>query len=181
MLSKLTCYSPQKCPCALQDMLEHLTHDQLSTTYCYTVTFMLQPSKMQKKPEIAKFGVFRASCAIVQTARAGSAWRVYTSASRNSISGQKFWLGARISGRNFGLETEILAWPEISACRCIAPNCPLLIETRGDFYASTLKNARGSQKSQKQAFWRAWRTIVRTARAVSAWKSDQLSTTYFYT
>ena len=47
-------------------------------------------------------------------------------------------------------------------------NCPLLIATHSDFYASTLKNARGSQKSRKEAFWRALRAIVRTARAGSA-------------
>ena len=47
-------------------------------------------------------------------------------------------------------------------------NCPLLISTHTDFYASTLKNARGSQKSRKEAFWRALRAIVRTARAGSA-------------
>ena len=44
-------------------------------------------------------------------------------------------------------------------------NCPLLIATYSDFYASTLKNARGSQILQKVAFWRASRAIVRTARA----------------
>ena len=47
-------------------------------------------------------------------------------------------------------------------------NCPLLIATHSDFYASTLKNARGSQKSRKEAFWRASRAIVRAARAGSA-------------
>ena len=31
-------------------------------------------------------------------------------------------------------------------------NCPLLIATRSDFYASTLKNTRGSQKSRKRHF-----------------------------
>ena len=45
-------------------------------------------------------------------------------------------------------------------------NCPLLIATHSDFYALTLKNARGSQKSQKQAFWRASRAIARAARAI---------------
>ena len=44
-------------------------------------------------------------------------------------------------------------------------NCILLIATHNDFYASTLKNARGSQKSQKEAFWRASRTIARAVRA----------------
>ena len=34
-------------PLRAQDLLEHLTNYQLSTTYYYTVTFMLQPSKMQ--------------------------------------------------------------------------------------------------------------------------------------
>ena len=47
-------------------------------------------------------------------------------------------------------------------------NCPLLVATHSDFYASTLKNARGSQKSRKEAFWRASRAIVRVARAGSA-------------
>ena len=46
-------------------------------------------------------------------------------------------------------------------------NCTLLIATHSDFYASTLKNARGSQKLQKEAFWRASRAIVRAARAGS--------------
>ena len=45
---------------------------------------------------------------------------------------------------------------------------PLLIATHSHFYASTLKHARGSQKSRKEAFWRASRAIVRTARAGSA-------------
>ena len=43
--------------------------------------------------------------------------------------------------------------------------CPLLIVTHSDFYASTLQNARGSQKLQKEAFWHASRAIVRAARA----------------
>ena len=47
-------------------------------------------------------------------------------------------------------------------------NCPLLIATHSDFYASTLKNARGSQKLQKEAFWHALRAIVHVARAGSA-------------
>ena len=42
------------------------------------------------------------------------------------------------------------------------------------------KNARGSQKSRKEVFWRASRAIVR-ARTGSAWKFDQLSTTYCHT
>ena len=46
-------------------------------------------------------------------------------------------------------------------------NCPLLIATHSDFYASTLKNARGSQKLQKEGFWRASREIARAARAGS--------------
>ena len=44
-----------------------------------------------------------------------------TSAGRNCVSGRNFRLEASIPSRNFGPETEILAWPEISACRCIAP------------------------------------------------------------
>ena len=44
-------------------------------------------------------------------------------------------------------------------------NCPLLIATHSDFYASTLKNARGSQKLRKEAFWRASHTSTRAARA----------------
>ena len=60
-------------------------------------------------------------------------------------------------------------------------NCTLLIATHSDFYASTLKSARGSQKLQKEAFWRASRAIVRAARAGSPCKFDQLSTTYCYT
>ena len=47
-------------------------------------------------------------------------------------------------------------------------NCPLLIATHSDSYASTLKNPRESQKSQKEAFWPASRAIVRTAGAGSA-------------
>ena len=47
-------------------------------------------------------------------------------------------------------------------------NCPLLIDTHSDFYASTLKNAKGSQKLQKEVFLRASRAIVRAARAGSA-------------
>ena len=47
-------------------------------------------------------------------------------------------------------------------------NCPLLNDAHSDFYASTLKNARGSQKLQKEAFWRASRAIVRAARAGAA-------------
>ena len=58
--------------------------------------------------------------------------------------------------------------------------CPLLIATHSDFHASTLKNARESQKSQKDAFWRASGAIVRALRAGPAWKFDQLSTTYCY-
>ena len=46
-------------------------------------------------------------------------------------------------------------------------NCPLLIATHSDFYASTLKNTGGSQKLQKEAFWRASHAIVRAARAGS--------------
>ena len=60
-------------------------------------------------------------------------------------------------------------------------NCPLLIATHGDFYASTLKNARGSQKLRKEPFWHASRAIVHAACAESAWKFDQLSSTYCYT
>ena len=48
-------------------------------------------------------------------------------------------------------------------------NCPLLIvATHSDFYASTLNNARGSQKSRKEVFWRAKRAIVRAVRTGSA-------------
>ena len=47
-------------------------------------------------------------------------------------------------------------------------NCTLLIATHSDFYASTLKNARGSQKLRKEPFWRALRAFVRAARAESA-------------
>ena len=60
-------------------------------------------------------------------------------------------------------------------------NCSLLIATHRYFYASTLKNARGSQKLQKQGVWCHLRAIVRTARAGSAWNFDQMSTTYCYT
>ena len=47
-------------------------------------------------------------------------------------------------------------------------NCPLLVATHSDFYASTLTNARGSQKLQKEAFWHALRATVRAALAGSA-------------
>ena len=50
-------------------------------------------------------------------------------------------------------------------------NCPLLIATHSDFYASTLKNARGSQKSRKETFWRASRAIARAACARSGCKT----------
>ena len=46
-------------------------------------------------------------------------------------------------------------------------NCPLLLATHSDFYASTLKNSRGSQKLRKQAFLCASRAIARAARALS--------------
>ena len=44
-------------------------------------------------------------------------------------------------------------------------NYPLLNDALSDFYASTLKNARGSQKLQKEAFWHALRAIVRARRS----------------
>ena len=47
-------------------------------------------------------------------------------------------------------------------------NCPLLIATHSYFYASTLTNARGSQKLRKEAFWHALRATVRAALAGSA-------------
>ena len=47
-------------------------------------------------------------------------------------------------------------------------NCPLLIATHSDFYVSTLKNERRSQKSRKEAFWRALHAIVRAVCAGSA-------------
>ena len=47
-------------------------------------------------------------------------------------------------------------------------NCPLLIATHSDFDASTLKNARGSQKLGKEAFWQASRAIVCASCAGSA-------------
>ena len=47
-------------------------------------------------------------------------------------------------------------------------NCPLLIATHSYFYASTLTNARGSQKFPKNAFWHALRAILRAALAGSA-------------
>ena len=47
-------------------------------------------------------------------------------------------------------------------------NYPLLIATHSDFDASTLKNARGSQKLRKEAFWHALRATVRAALAGSA-------------
>ena len=64
---------PSKMPLRAQDLLQHLTNDQPSITYCYMVTFMLQPSKMQGKPEIAEKRRFGASRAILRTAHAGSA------------------------------------------------------------------------------------------------------------
>ena len=45
----MTYTQPSKMPLRTQDLLEHLTNYQLSTTYYYTVTFMLQPSKMHGK------------------------------------------------------------------------------------------------------------------------------------
>ena len=89
-------------------MLEHLSHDQLSTTYCYTVTFMLQPSKMQgeaRNRDKRRFGALHAQLC---TLRAQDQLEKLT-------------------------------------------NCPLLIAAHSDFYASTLINARGSQKLQKEA------------------------------
>ena len=52
-------------------------------------------------------------------------------------------------------------------------NCPLLIATHTDCYASTLKNARGSQKSRKEAFWHTSRAFVRAAHATSRKKPRQ--------
>ena len=42
----MTYMQPSKMPLRAQDLLERLTNYQLSTNYYYTVTFMLQPSKM---------------------------------------------------------------------------------------------------------------------------------------
>ena len=50
-------------------------------------------------------------------------------------------------------------------------NCPLLLATHSDFYASTLKNSRGSQKLRKQAFLCASRAIARAAGARSGCKT----------
>ena len=60
-------------------------------------------------------------------------------------------------------------------------NCPPLIATHNDFYASTLKNAKGSQKSRKEVFWRALCVIARAVRAGSAYKLDQLPHCNFQT
>ena len=51
-------------------------------------------------------------------------------------------------------------------------NCLLLLATHSDFYALTLKNARGNQKLQKRAFLRASRAFVRAVRARSRCRSD---------
>ena len=65
----MTYTKPSKMPLRTQDLLEHLTNYQLSTTYYYTVTFMLQPSKMQgearnhKKGILARFTRNCANCA----------------------------------------------------------------------------------------------------------------------
>ena len=100
----MTYTQPSKMPLRTQDLLEHLTNYQLSTTYYYTVTFMLQPSKMQgeaRNREKRRFGALRA--------------QLYALRAQNQL--------------------ENLT------------NCPLLIATHSDFYASTLKNAKGSQNS----------------------------------
>ena len=101
-------------PLRAQDLLEHLTNYQLSTTYYYTVTFMLQPSKMQgeaRNCEKRQFGV----------------------------------LHAQLCPLRMHDQLENLT------------NSSLLIAKHSDFYAPNLKNARGSQKLQKEAFWRTLR------------------------
>ena len=75
--------------------------DLLTATYCYTVTFMLQPLKIQGEARNCKNGHFSA-------------------------------LRARLRALSAQVQLEN------------STNCPLLIATHNDFYASTLKNARGS-------------------------------------
>ena len=99
----MTYTKPSKMPLRAQDLLEHLTNYQLSTTYYYTVTFMLQPSKMQGEARNRNKRRFGALHAQLCTLRAQD-------------------------------QLENLT------------NCPLLIATHSNFYASTLKSARRSQK-----------------------------------
>ena len=107
----MTYTQPSKMPLRTQDLLEHLTNYQLSTTYYYTVTFMLQPSKMQGEARNGEKGCFGV-------------------------------LHAQLCKLRAQAQLENLT------------NCPLLIAKHSDFYASTLKIARGSQKLRKEAFWR---------------------------
>ena len=102
---------PSKMRLRAQDLLEHLTNYQLSTTYYYTVTFMLQPSKMHGE-------------------------------ARNRDKRRYSMLHAKLCTLRTQDQLENLT------------NCPLLIAKHSDFYASTLKIARGSQKLRKEAFWR---------------------------
>ena len=117
----MTDTQPWKMPLRAQDLLEHLTNYQLFTNYYYTVTFMLQPSKMQGEARNCEKRHFGA-------------------------------LHAQLCPLRMHNQLENLT------------NSSLLIATHSDFYASTLKNARGSQKSRKEAFWRALRAITRFAR-----------------
>ena len=147
--------------------------DQLSITYCNTQLLLcFNPHKCKGKPEIAKRGVlacFACDCARCTRRISLKIWptvhylllhivtfMLQPSKMQGEARMQKeaFWRALRVLRSQDQLEN--------------LTNCPLLIATHGDFYASTLKNARGSQKSRKQVFWRTSRAIAHAVRTGSA-------------
>ena len=139
---------PSKMPLRAQDLLQHLTNDQPSTTYCYTVTFMLQPSKMQGEARNCKkkhFGTLRARlCALHardQLENLTNCLLLISTQSDFYATLKMQWEARNRKKKRF--RARLCALRAQDQLENLT-NCPLLIATHSDFYASTLKNARGS-------------------------------------
>ena len=170
----------QLCPLRMHDQLENLTNSSL-----LIVTFMLQTLKMQGEAKNCKKKRFGALCAWLCALHVRDQLENLTNCLLLISTQSDFYATLKMQWEARNRKKKRFR-ARLCALRAQdqlenLTNCPLLIATHSDFCASTLKNARGSQKSRKEAFWRASRAIVRTARAGSAWKFDQLSTTYCYT
>ena len=170
----------QLCPLRMHDQLENLTNSSL-----LIVTFMLQTLKMQGEAKNCKKKRFGALCAWLCALHARDQLENLTNCLLLISTQSDFYATLKMQWEARNRKKKRFR-ARLCALRAQdqlenLTNCPLLIATHSDFCASTLKNARGSQKLRKEAFWRASRAIVRTARAGSAWKFDQLSTTYCYT
>ena len=121
---------------------------------------MLQPSQMQgegRNCEKRRFGALCARLCMLRVQDQLENWTNYPLLIATHSDFDASTLKNAREARNW--EKRRFGKPRAQLCALRAQdqlenltNCPLLIATRSDFYASTLKNTRGSQKSRKRHF-----------------------------